>query len=228
MPGYELTPSPTPMRELRSLTTDEAVLYLKHFSLPWMLFEVGGTVFIMNSKTRSRKIVYLRRISETFRSFTTHGFNGVWFRGWKRNHLSFVLHNSCLFLPSDSWFIHIFFRDSWFIHIFFRDSWFISHCFIQKAENDLKLYMLFCFAPCVKLMFWYKISLTLTNQLCLQEKWHRNSILCRFSDYQLSEQIIAIVYVFRARKFIVHTFVLHTCSIKNDPKSYFVGYPNWK
>ena len=31
-------------------------LYLKHFSLPWMLFEVGGAVFIMNSKIHLRKI----------------------------------------------------------------------------------------------------------------------------------------------------------------------------
>ena len=29
---------------------------------------------------------------------------------------------------------------------------------------NIDLYMLFCFAPCVKLMFWYKISLTLTTK----------------------------------------------------------------
>ena len=32
------------------------LLCLKHFSLPWMLFKVGGTEFIMNSKIHLKKI----------------------------------------------------------------------------------------------------------------------------------------------------------------------------
>ena len=99
-----------------------------------------------------------------------------------------------------------------------------------------------------------KILLTLTNKpSSTGEVTPKLSILCRFSDsnfgpvlaqstcirYQLSEQII--VYVSSATKFIVHslyiplssileifTFILHTCSIKNDPKSYFVGFAQWE
>ena len=63
---FELAPSESPVSEIISLTTAPRnhwmivmlkLLYLKHFSLPWMLFEVSGTVFIMHSK------MYLRKIS---------------------------------------------------------------------------------------------------------------------------------------------------------------------
>ena len=63
---FELAPSESPVSEIISLTTAPRnhwmivmlkLLFLKHFSLPWMLFEVSGTVFIMNSK------IYLRKIS---------------------------------------------------------------------------------------------------------------------------------------------------------------------
>ena len=195
----------------------------------------------MNLKIRSRKIeensVFQSHFA-LFRSFTTPGFNGGWIRGWKRNHLSFANHNSCLFYPV----IH----DSFIF--FFRDSWFISHCFIQKAENDLKLYMLFCFAPCVKLMFWYKIALTLTNKRASKRGgteivFSVDSLTLTFAQstcirYQLSEQIIVYVagqeslsctcYIPLSSILEIFTSILHTCSIKNDPNSFFVGFAQWE
>ena len=163
MPGYELTPSQLQcMREFRSLTTSarghwfSCIILNSIFPAVNAVWSWWSCVYHEFKDTFEEN--WLKSVFQShfalFRSFTTPGFNGGWIRGWKRNHLSFVIHNSCLFLPSDSWFIHM----------FFRDSWFISHCFIQKAENDLKLYMLFCFPPCVTLMVWYKISLTFTNK----------------------------------------------------------------
>ena len=63
-------------------------------------------MFIMNSKTRSRKIslfkAYFKAILHYFGLLPLPGSTADGFGGWKRNHLSFVIHNSCLFLPSDS------------------------------------------------------------------------------------------------------------------------------
>ena len=57
--GFNLTPSESSISEVGSLTNTPhnhwiivmlKLFCLKHFSLPWMLFEVGGTEFIMNWK----------------------------------------------------------------------------------------------------------------------------------------------------------------------------------
>ena len=57
--GFKLTPSDRSISEVGSLTNTPhshwiivmpKLFCLKHFSLPWMLFEVGGTEFVMNSK----------------------------------------------------------------------------------------------------------------------------------------------------------------------------------
>ena len=62
---FKLTPSESSIREVGSLTNTPhshciivmlKLLCLKHFSLPWMLFEVGETEFIMNSKINLKKI----------------------------------------------------------------------------------------------------------------------------------------------------------------------------
>ena len=147
----------------------------------------------MNSKIRSRKIglkAYFKAILYYFGLLPLTGSTADGFGGGS----GIICH-------------------SLIISHFFRDSWFISHCFIQKAENDLKLYMPFCFAPCVKLMFWYKISLTLTNKRASKRSdteivFSVDSLTLTLAQStcircQLSEQII--VYVFSARKFIVHT-----------------------
>ena len=56
--GFKLTPSESSISEVGSLTNTPhnhwiivmlKLFCLKHFSLPWMLFEVDGTEFIMNS-----------------------------------------------------------------------------------------------------------------------------------------------------------------------------------
>ena len=64
-PGFLLAPSESPLSEAyiydhcatqpRNIVAIN-LLYLNHFSLPWMLFEVGGAVFIMNSNIHLGKI----------------------------------------------------------------------------------------------------------------------------------------------------------------------------
>ena len=83
MTGFELTPSEPPTNEIRSFTTvphsdwiilELKKLYLKHFSLQWMLFEVGGfnDTFEENSLKAYFKTINFCVISVLIRS----GFNG--------------------------------------------------------------------------------------------------------------------------------------------------------
>ena len=112
-------------------------------------------MFFMNSKIRSRKIgykAYFKAILHYFGLLPLPGSTADGFGGG-----SGIICHSLFIIPA--FLVYPVIHDSF--TFFFH---YISHCFIQKAENDLKLYMLFYFAPFVKLMFWYDISLTLTNK----------------------------------------------------------------
>ena len=81
----ERAPSESTTSEVRSLTTVHCsnwiivmlkLLYLKHFSLTWMMFEVGGTVFIINSKIHWKKInfkAYFKAILHYFGVYSLLG-----------------------------------------------------------------------------------------------------------------------------------------------------------
>ena len=109
-------------------------------------------MFIMNLKIRSRKIslkiAYFRAILHYF---------GLHSRVQRRMDSgveaeSFVIR----YFIIPALLVYPVIHDSFTFFFEIHDSLYFSFV-IQKAENDLKLYMLFCFAPCVKLMFWYKI-----------------------------------------------------------------------
>ena len=122
------------MREFRSLTTSARGLWFRCIILNSIFPAVNAVWSWWSSVYHEFKDTFeenwLKSVFQShfalFRSFTTPGLNGGWIRGWKRNHLSFqfVIHNSCLFLASDSWFIHMFFS-RFMIHfsLLYSESW---------------------------------------------------------------------------------------------------------
>ena len=58
------------------------LLYLRHFSPPWTLFEVGGAKFIMNSKINLRKINFEAYFKAILHYFGLNPLSGSAGDGW--------------------------------------------------------------------------------------------------------------------------------------------------
>ena len=77
---FEPAPQHPPAKKVRPLTTGPCdQIVLKHFSLPFTMFESYGAVFIMNPKIHLRKNSsneYFKTISHYFRVYSLSGF--IW------------------------------------------------------------------------------------------------------------------------------------------------------